>query len=262
MDIPFFASLFGRHEFVVRRLHSLTGLVPVGGFLCIHLATNASILDGPETFQRRVDQIHSVGPTTLLLLEWGLIFLPILFHGLIGLIIVTRGRRNLVHYPYQENIRYTLQRATGVIVFLFILGHVFHLHGWFRFAWWTQHVAGPLGGAQFDPENAATAAEAIQASTVVPILYAVGIVSAVYHLANGLWTMGITWGVWTSPGAQRRASVACLAFGLALAAVGLGALVGMQTVEVPSVEAEKGDGGFQISDFRLTWEGSDPITTI
>ena len=27
--------------------------------------------------------------------------------------------------------------------------------------------------------------------------------------ANGLWTMGITWGVWTSPAAQRRANYVC-----------------------------------------------------
>ena len=34
--------------------------------------------------------------------------------------------------------------------------------------------------------------------------------SCVFHLANGLWTMGITWGVWTSPAAQRRALWACV----------------------------------------------------
>ncbi len=106
MDIPFLASIFGRHEFVVRRVHSLLGLVPIGGFLCFHLATNASILDGSETFQMRVNIIHQLGPITLSVLEWGTIFLPILLHGIIGLIIVSRGKRNLRHYPYLENWRY------------------------------------------------------------------------------------------------------------------------------------------------------------
>lgn len=41
-------SVFGRHEFVIRRLHSLTGLVPIGGYLCFHLATNAVVLDGRQ----------------------------------------------------------------------------------------------------------------------------------------------------------------------------------------------------------------------
>ena len=38
--------------------------------------------------------------------------------------------------------------------------------------------------------------------------------------------MGITWGVWTGPAAQRWATVFCAAFGLALAAAGMAALYG------------------------------------
>ncbi len=227
------ASILGRHEFAIRRLQSLIGLLPIGGYLCFHLATNAAVLDGLETYQRRADQIHVIGPTTIFFLEWGLIFLPILFHGLIGLIIVSRGKRNLASYPYAGNWRYTLQRVTGVIAFVFILWHVFQMHGWFRFAWWTEHVARPLGGALFDPHDVATAPAIIRASAVTFVLYAVGVLACVYHLANGLWTMGITWGVWASPAAQRRAGFPCAAFGLILAVVGMGALIKMQTIELP-----------------------------
>lgn len=229
------ASIFGRHEFLVRRLHSLLGLVPVGGYMVIHLMTNASILDGPETFQGRVDQIHSLGPSTLLMLEWAFIFLPILFHGLVGLAIVARGERNVARYPYSGNIRYTLQRWTGVIALLFILYHVFHMHGWLRLEWWHQHVAVALGGARFDPKDAAaSAALAIQTSPMVLGVYAVGVLSCVYHLANGLWTMGITWGVWTSPRAQRWALYPCAVVGLGLAVVSMAALLGFQTFRLPT----------------------------
>ena len=158
------ASIFGRHEFAVRRLHSLLGLAPVGGFLVVHLATNASILDGAETFQARVAQIHSLGPLTLLGVEWAFIFLPILFHGVVGMIIVAQGKRNVAEYPYRENIRYTLQRGTGVIAMAFILWHVFHNRGWIASEWWLAHVTRPLGGGTFDPARAAeTAAAAIRA---------------------------------------------------------------------------------------------------
>ena len=149
--MPDIANIFGRHEFVIRRLHSLLGLLPVGAFFCLHLATNFSILDGPKTFQERVDQIHNIGPITLLLVEWLFILLPILFHGLIGAIIVARGKRNLRLYPYRENIRYTLQRATGVVALVFILWHVFHTRGWLPGQWWMAHVTRPLGGGTFDP---------------------------------------------------------------------------------------------------------------
>ena len=53
--------------------------------------------------------------------------------------------------------------------------------------------------------------------TIVPVLYTVGVLSCVFHLANGVWTMGITWGSWTAPPSQSRASVAWLLFGPALA---------------------------------------------
>jgi succinate dehydrogenase / fumarate reductase cytochrome b subunit len=233
-DIPFLASIFGRHEFLVRRVHSLLGLIPVGGFLCFHLATNASILDGPETFQTRVDIIHRLGPATLFVLEWTTIFLPILFHGLVGLIIVTRGKRNLLTYPYRENWRYTLQRLTGVIAFAFILFHVFQMHGWIRAEWWEEQVARPLGGGQFQWQEATqSVATVLQGATLLDVFYVVGILSAVYHLANGLWTLGITWGVWTSPHAQRWANIPCALFGIALLTIGWGALFGFLNIQLP-----------------------------
>ena len=55
-------SFLERHQFLIYRLFSLAGLVPVGAFLVVHLLTNASVLAGPEVFQSRVDLIHSLGP--------------------------------------------------------------------------------------------------------------------------------------------------------------------------------------------------------
>ena len=81
------ASVFGRHEFLIRRLHSLTGLVPVGAFLTVHLLTNMGILD--NSYQQRVDLIHSMGERTLEVTEWTLIFLPILFFFFVHFLSVT-----------------------------------------------------------------------------------------------------------------------------------------------------------------------------
>lgn len=228
------APSLGKYEFVLRRLHSLTGLAPIGGYLVFHLVTNASIIDGVEVYQRRADQIHELGVTTVVLfLEWPLIFLPILFHGLFGLLVVCRGQRNVANYPFAGNIRYTLQRWTGVIAFIFILWHVFHMHGWFKSPWWLENIVYPLGGGRFDPANAYTAAQAIQGSVWVQFAFLIGVLACVYHFANGLWTMGITWGVWTSPRAQRWANIPAAALGVLLTAVGLMALVGMLRAERP-----------------------------
>ncbi len=223
-------SLYGRYEFLIRRIHSLCGLIPVGAYMVIHLATNASILNGVETFQNLVYQIHSLGKI-LWIVEWGFIFLPLLFHGLFGVVIIFGGKSNISNYPTTSNLRYTLQRASGMVALLFIFYHVFHMHGWFHFEFW-KNLAHGMGMAQFSPYNAAsTAANALQSSFLVPVLYFIGILACVYHFANGIWTMGITWGVWTSPKAQNRASILCAGLGVFVMAIATSALVGFCTLD-------------------------------
>ncbi len=74
---------------------------------------------------------------------------------------------------------------------------------------------------------------------MVVVGYLVGTLAAVYHLANGIWTFGITWGIWTSERAMRGASYVCLAFGLLLAGVGMSSLAGMKSVNIPeAIEVE------------------------
>jgi succinate dehydrogenase / fumarate reductase cytochrome b subunit len=221
-------SFWNRHSFVIRRLHSLSGFIPVGGYMVIHLLVNASVINSPASFQSNVANIHKFG-ALLPVLEWGLIFIPILFHAIVGVFIVVGGLPNTHNYPYGANQRYALQRYTGVIAFIFIMLHVFHMHGWFHNSAWLKYVVEPWGGGQFKPYNATSTAGLALQPIVWLVIYLVGMLSCVFHLANGLWTMGITWGVWTSPAAQRRALGACTVFGVLLAAVGLGALFGVRS---------------------------------
>lgn len=230
-------GFLARNDFLLRRLHSLSGLIPVGAYMVVHLATNASVLQSDAAFQKNVYSIH--GLPLLTIIEWTFIFIPLLFHAIFGVLIIRGGLPNSSTYKYTNNIRYTLQRATGMIAFVFIVWHVFHMHGWIHADWWMKGVAEPLWGGIFRPYNAAsTAAEAMRISGIVPLLYAIGVLSCVFHLANGIWTFGITWGVWVTPAAQRWANVACLLFGLGLSAVGLGALGGF-AFKVDVKEARK-----------------------
>ena len=247
MDIPYLSPAFGRHEFLIRRLHSLTGLFPVGVFLMIHLATNASILDGGDTYQARVDQIHAVGPSTLLIVEWLFIFLPIIFHALIGMLIVARGKRNVIDYPYGGNVRYTLQRWTGVIAFFFIFWHVFQTRGWIQSPWWVEHVTRPLGGGIFDPKHAAvSSADAVRSSIIAAASYLIGMLASVYHLFNGLWTSGITWGIWTSPRSQRWALIPCAGLGIIFAVLSVVTLVDMYNFKDMTTPARRSPSGQEL----------------
>jgi len=228
-------SFLARHEFLLRRLHSLSGVIPVGAYMCIHLLTNASVNNGAATFQNSVYQIHSLG-VILPIVEWVFIFIPILFHALYGVLIIRNSQPNSGTYAYGSNRRYSAQRVTGMIAFLFIVWHVLHMHGWVHVDWWVKGLR-EMGHAQFAPYNAtSTAARAMQASVLVPILYTIGVLSCVFHLANGIWTFGITWGLWITPAAQRRALVGCGVFGVLLAAVGLGAVTGFTGAKVNEAE--------------------------
>jgi len=128
------APFLARHHFLLRRLHSLSGVVPIGVFLIFHLITNASIVwgrmanrgpgehAGVSAFQHEVDFIHSL-PALLLVEIFGL-WLPIAFHSILGVYYATKGRANLANYPYQDNWRYSLQRLSGYIGLVFIFYHV------------------------------------------------------------------------------------------------------------------------------------------
>jgi succinate dehydrogenase / fumarate reductase cytochrome b subunit len=229
------STFLSRNEFLLRRLHSLSGVIPVGAYMVVHLLTNSTVLDSALTFQKNVYTIHSLGQI-LPLVEWVFIFIPLLFHAIFGVVIIRGGLPNSSTYKYTNNVRYTLQRVTGMIAFVFIVWHVFHMHGWIHAEWWTKGVAAPLWGHNFRPYNAtSTAAEALS-PLIVQILYAIGVLSCVFHLANGIWTFGITWGIWISPQAQHRATIACTVFGVALSVVGLSALGGFATMSKEKIE--------------------------
>lgn len=235
---PESATFFGKHHFLIRRLHSLSGLIPIGVFLFFHLSTNASVLlqPGGQEYQRSVERIHALGPLVVPVEIVG-IFIPLLFHSLLGFVILFSGQSNAQQYAYGANVRYTLQRITGVIAFVFIAYHVWQLH-------W---LGGPFGGGRFAvfdesgaPAAATTTAAALQAAWWIAPVYAVGILAAVYHLANGIWTALITWGITIRPRSQRGAGYVCAAFGVVLSLIGLGALRGFRTFKVEDV-AVKGD---------------------
>ena len=79
-----------RENFVLHKLHSLTGVVPVGYYLVQHLVLNTFSLAGPGKFNSVIDFFESMPKFLLPLIEAGLIWLPLLFHSVYGLFITDR----------------------------------------------------------------------------------------------------------------------------------------------------------------------------
>ncbi|MCC6581108.1 MAG: succinate dehydrogenase, partial [Phycisphaeraceae bacterium] len=181
-------SLLVQHHFLLRRLHSLSGIVPVGLFVCVHLFTNFQLLRSGADFQHEVDFIHAM--PALLFVEIGL-WSSIGFHAALGLVYTFGGKPNNTHYPWMANWRYTLQRVTGIFALIFIFLHIATLRWcWDIFGWFTPfYHRDPATGA---PLTAATPAAALQASWLIVVFYLVGALSVVYHWSNGLWTAAIT----------------------------------------------------------------------
>ena len=149
-----------KYHFGIRRLHSLAGVIPLGVFLIFHLMTNASVLVSEHMFDANVARIHSLGPLVIPLEIVG-IFIPLAFHILLGIKIATTAKNNTGVYKYGANIRYTLQRTTGIIAAMFILYHLFHMH-------WFGKPLSFIGGAQFDLDHpTVSAAAAMQAHWII-----------------------------------------------------------------------------------------------
>jgi succinate dehydrogenase / fumarate reductase cytochrome b subunit len=226
-------GLSEKHYFLIRRLHSLSGLIPLGVFLVFHLGANSLIrvpTDPPGAmFQQGVDGIHGLGPLVYPVEIIG-IFLPLAFHTVVGIMIAFTGRPNTQAYRYGGNIRYTLQRVTAYIALVFILYHLYHMH-------WTGK---PFGGGHFEPHDAAnSAAAAMQQANWIAIAYVIGVLATVFHLANGIWTSLITWGITIKPRSQQVAGYYCTALGIVMAIVGLIAVNGFRSFDVNrSIHAE------------------------
>ena len=112
-------------SFVLRRLHSLTGIIPIGAFLLEHFISNSEATSGPAAYNDQVKFLTSL--PFVHVLEWGFIFLPILYHALYGLYIWYRGESNVGEYPWSGNWLYTSQRWTGLIALIYIVYHTYYM---------------------------------------------------------------------------------------------------------------------------------------
>jgi succinate dehydrogenase / fumarate reductase cytochrome b subunit len=190
----------------LKRLQSLTGMLPLGFFLLEHLAVNATALGGAQRYERAVEALDR---TPLLhVLEIVLIAVPLAIHTMIGSLIATEvddaGR------PDWTDRRVAVQRLTGVLLLPYLLYHV----------WATRFAPEVLkGGADLI---------AVMGKQVASLpgfaFHAVGVMLAAYHLGHGLRSFAVRWGLARGVAAERAAERIGLALSLVLAGLGLASL--------------------------------------
>lgn len=191
------------NNYLLRRLHSLTGILPIGLFVIFHLSANSVAIFSAEQYNFVINLLRSLPFVELI--EWSVIFLPIGFHALYGIIIYKTAKPNHFQYSYLENWRYILQRATGMIALVYIVYHILQFKTVEDLDY--DYIAKSLAGTQ-----------SIDFLPKIPLInpysiywfYVIGILSSVYHLANGIWSFCITWGI--TVGKKSQLAVISLSF--------------------------------------------------
>jgi len=196
----------GRMHWTLRRLHSLSGIVPIGGFLFFHMFENSYVMRGGETWWKQTAFTRTL--PLQLPIEAAVLWIPIAYHALYGLVITVTSQPN--NYSYVRNYQYNLQRITGVLAFLFIGFHVFSTRALFY-----------LNGIDTDYARM----HAFMINPIYFTIYIIGTLSCLYHLCNGIFTFCITWGLSSGPRSQTLVNYACVALFIVLAIVGLQILV-------------------------------------
>ena len=187
----------------LRRLHSLTGVVPLAFFLLEHLAVNATVLGGPASFHRLVRVLDRTPMRALF--EIVLIAVPLALHIGIGILLATevdaRGRPDL------SDRSAAIQRLTGLLLLPYLIYHV-----------WATRLSPEVlkGGADL---------VAIMARQVASgpgfAFHALGVALASYHLGHGLRSFAVRWGLVRGAAAERAVARLGLALSVALAVAGV-----------------------------------------
>ena len=200
-------------EFVLRRLHSLTGVVPLSAFIAFHFFANSFSTVGAGPFNKIVDGLRSM--PFLIAIEWGALFAPFLFHMFYGLWIVFRGSSNMKREPFVRNFSYVAQRVTALIMFVFIITHVISM----------KYIVIPEHNYPIGADYYAALRDHFR-NPYIYWWYVVAVAATVFHLANGICTFAMTWGITIGRNAQRITAMAMAGVGVVLFFIALSSLNG------------------------------------
>lgn len=194
-------------EYFNRKLHSLLGVIPIGVFLIQHFVINHFATRGASAFNQAAHFMENL--PFRYVLEIFVIFIPILYHAIYGLYIAFQARNNTARYGFFRNWMFRIQRWTGVFLLIWITWHV-----------WETRIAAAFG-AEVNFDMMAT----IFSNPFMVAFYIVGVVSATFHFANGLWSFAVSWGITVTPRSQQIATYVTIGIFFALTFVGIRAIL-------------------------------------
>lgn len=202
------------NTFLLRKLHQITGIVPLGVFFGVHMYTNSTAMSGARVFNEHVQDIHNM--PYLLFIETLGIFVPLLYHSVYGIIISREARPNLGSYSYARNWFYLIQRISGAFLFFFLIFHILN----FRFGMIPGLNTTPVAG---HADLAFTIVSHEFQNDIIFFIYVLGVIATAWHLAYGIWLFVVDWGIVIGEKAQKFVLYACIGLAVFLGAVGINA---------------------------------------
>jgi succinate dehydrogenase / fumarate reductase cytochrome b subunit len=196
-----------RSGFFQARLASAVAIAPLGVWTFIHLWHNLSAFEGADAWQTAVTQYahpFAEGIAGILVL------LPLAIHTVWGVSRLASSRPNNPRYRSYSNFKYVLQRIAAVGVLLFLGAHL-----------WQAMVRPRLEG---HPEPFAHIAQYMHFHTPTLVVYLLGTLGVAYHLANGVHTACMSWGLVSSQRALRRLEAVAVLLMLLLLAMSWGTI--------------------------------------
>jgi succinate dehydrogenase / fumarate reductase, cytochrome b subunit len=197
------------NSFLWHKLHSLSGIIPIGAFLVEHIISNFETVNGPLAYAKQVLFLNSL--PLVRVLEWVFIFIPLVFHALYGVFIIFRGRSNTNIYPWTGNRMYLMQRITGIIAFFYIIQHVIRQR--FMGVSLPEHPGAAFAKVQHELSNPWMLA-----------IYIIAMIATTWHFAYGIWLFAAKWGITPGDKARKKFGYVCAAFGIALCLMGLASI--------------------------------------
>ena len=190
--------------FLRSRLGSLLAVVPLGLWTLNHLWNNLAAFKGAQAWQTQVTEYpHPLAHLITMIV----VLLPLVLHTIWGISRMAQTRPNLHTYTFFGNLEFILQRLSAIGLMLFLGAHVWlaMLHPRF---------------VEGHPEAFAHISEQMRHHGPTLGVYLLGTLGVAYHLANGLHTFSMGWGLVASRRALRKLDIAVI--GLFVAFLGMG----------------------------------------
>jgi succinate dehydrogenase / fumarate reductase cytochrome b subunit len=173
------ATVKAHSSFLQSRVASVVSILPLGVWTIAHLWHALAAFDGASAWQEAMTEYpHPFAQAMTAIV----VLLPLAIHAIWGVGRLAVSRPNNVRYRSLWNFRYLLQRVSAVGVLLFIGAHL-----------WLALLKPRL--VERHPESFADLAQHMHFHTPTLVIYLLGTLGVSYHLANGVQTFCMSWGL-------------------------------------------------------------------